>query len=267
MKSFKSYIKENVKQECGIKYGKYLFGELLGQGEKDTGEEQELLSLLGNYILDPKHRSKKFIQALKKLRTCKTLFNKELTAKGTFAYRGLYLYGRDHESYSPLFYISDLVPLYKLRPEGSRSEDYDGQEISITGFDYYKIINSQKYIGFDTKYTPINEVESWTTTLENNSFIGSFADVIYQIPLKQNEFIFDADFLDLISTKVFKYTQELEEYEVIRVEKRPSRAICYVKYEHVIKYLNDEWEGSFDEDDFFGPARFEGNKLIIRPLV
>lgn len=222
MLNFKDYIKESQNLECGIKYGQILFGDLLGLDEKDTELEKDLTKHLLDYI-NHNFRDTKFTQLMQDLQKCKTYFKKELVpnAKGTM-YRGLVSEGDGtHITKSGL----------KIR------EIENGKLYEITGFyDYY--IESDRgvrsiWLGTKGTYEPQKHVESWTDNLDSSFFrsvVGENVDIIWEVPLKKNEFVFNSEFLEEVrKNSPRRNIKYIGEDEVLRVSDKPIKGTKWVK--------------------------------------
>jgi len=266
MHSFKSYISESSDQECGIKYGKILFGELLKKPEKDTKIEQDLTNLLLNYI-NYNDKNPKFDKALQQLMKCKTYFKKELTPSASGSvYRGLDI---------PLSSI-DLP--FKVKT----IKEYE--EYEITGFKHIETRQhrqgSSMWMAFPGTYVPRTIVESWTDN-PNSSFFDKtemyYISVMWEVPIQKNEFMFDSEYLELIrDSDPLKRMGDfyMGEDEIIRVSPKPIRGLQWVRLEKYNSYwdfppdltLQMGFKTSGTEDA--GSKEFtsyeQGGKLIVR---
>jgi len=220
MKTFKQ-LQEMSKKECGIKYGKILFGEFRGL-EDDTEYEADVFRGLSKYIRDG-FRTPKFIHALKELKTCKTIFKKELQPKeNRTIFRGL---GE------------------KITPYGKLTFEKTKDLYEVGGFDYFVDNGDFFWFGYEGLYKPKFRVEGWSDR-EFSYFIKEEPHfIIWEIPVNHKDLLFDSEFLN----KVGKQFDYIDEYEILRVSKAPVKGIrwefwskynIYTEYQNIITKKN-----------------------------
>lgn len=227
MKSFKQYLSESP-QECGLRYGKILFGEMIKK-EKDTPEEKRLYDFMVKWTEGKDNiRSKEFVDALKKLEKCKTVFKKELEPSKSVMYRFIGFNGIKH-TYKDTFFPKRMENL-------DIDVSIEGEEWILTG-GYDDIIRentSEKiWLGFEEEYTPANEVESWTDNWK--TYISGYKQYgyVWKSPIIKNEVIFDSKFLESLRENTPSVRGFVGEDEIIRISKKPIKGTAYIDAQYM----------------------------------
>lgn len=216
MKSFKSYIKES-KEECGLRYGKILFGEIFGKKEKDTSEEQDLLSMLRTYFING-YRSKDIDTALHQLKQCKTVFKKQLYSGESYMYRHLRFKNQKDYREGISSHLMKKLEVEVIRP---------GKEWAIRNnkkFHFY-IIGQDQFLSIkNIPYYPKYTVESWAAERRNSFSENSRSDYFVKTEVDENDVIFDVEFLDQLKVKLDSYPGEVE---FLRINNSPIKNCEY----------------------------------------
>ena len=181
-----------------------LFGDMKGDEESDTNIERETFVNIRNFISSPGPHSRSDVYvALERLKKYKDIYPDDLKPDARVAYRGTSI---------------EKSKLRKLCNNYRHSYTYEDEA------EYHQI---------PFKYKPQSMVQSWTTKIEvARKFMNENNGKIPIIVMARvdDDFILSSSLTNDITQTIFGYN---EEYEIIRVSKKPIKATLLVEDEFI----------------------------------